>query len=231
MTNSAINYFSCPICNFRSKDRNEIRIHFQAVHKHKMDSNTSLAKQLKAINRTSKEPAIYILFVFLAPLNNSNSIVDDNDLTKHDPLDEFVESIDKMITKTTNKEKRLPCDTCKETFSYKGYFVAHKCKRKGVKSFKCESCGKSYFTKSELNSHKRVHSDEKPYECKKCGNKFKRQSDLTHHMSTHSKKRPFECGECKQHLIYHMRSRHGVIGEPKMKYICIITSFSVLQRL
>ncbi|VDN97405.1 unnamed protein product [Rodentolepis nana] len=211
MTNSPVDYFYCLSCNFRSENRNEFEIDFQALHEQNMNSTTSLGMPvckilfpLLDLNETyddtfPSKPVIHILFIFLAPLNKFNSILDNDLPTKHGPLDVVDESIAKMSKEITNKEKRLSCDKCKMKFRYPSQLETHKRRHSGEKPFECESCGNQFIRKSELNSHKLVHTDERPHECRKCGKKFKRQSDLSQHMRTHTFKHT-------HHLTRYLRS-------------------------
>ncbi|VDN97224.1 unnamed protein product [Rodentolepis nana] len=181
--------------------------------------------RLESTFRTLKESVIHIFVLLLAPLNKSNSIVGNNRLTKHGPLDEVDESNAKMSKGTTNKEKRFTCDVCNKTCSRQSKLNIHKLKHSGKKPFKCEACGNQFYTKFELNSHKLVHRDERPHKCRKCEKTFKRQKDLSEHMLSHNEERPYDCEECKKafkrkhHLTVHLRSHKGKNPTPVGKEI------------
>ncbi|XP_061836074.1 uncharacterized protein [Nerophis lumbriciformis] len=158
---------------------------------------------------------------FLAPLSDSESEDDDEELLSSD-----TDCEGDMRTHTDNKhskcskvkptgEKPFNCSVCAKNFTQKSSLTEHMRTHTGEKPFNCSACAKNFTHRSSLAQHMRTHTGEKTFNCSVCAKNFTHQSSLIQHMRTHTGEKPFNCSACAKNFTHrsslnqHMRRHTG----------------------
>src|SRR5277367_5522147 len=123
--------------------------------------------------------------------------------------------------RSSEREKKYPCDTCGKRFLKPSLLKIHERSHSGEKPFECEECGQRFSQKSHLTQHQRIHTGETPFQCRHCPKKFKRRSHLRRHERIHSGVKPHECGKCgKRFGLMGNLSKHILIHTGEKPYKC-----------
>jgi len=178
-------------------------------------------------------------------------------MSKHDRLEEDCPRKIKCKRKATeyarnkeyikNKEKKMVCDICAESFAFQSGLDAHKkrqhfetekvpcdtCGKIVKKSnmeahikevhatprFTCSWCGKGFYYQSFLNEHQRIHTgDFKSAVCDLCGSNYKNVKILRRHVKyAHQDIRPYQCDHCEKKFHTKQRLERHVNGHTKLK--------------
>ena len=109
-------------------------------------------------------------------------------------------------------EKPHSCEICKEVFSSKIDYKAHR-KTHLANSYDCDICGKSFKFQKYLNKHKKLHNSEKAIICDICGKSFTVQRYMARHKKeAHGHVNEYSCDKCKESfttrnkLLSHMKT-------------------------
>lgn len=118
----------------------------------------------------------------------------------------------------SHKAKSYECQFCLRTFQSQKMLSSHDksgmCQK--AKRF-CTLCQKTFCDSTRLKYHtKTVHGGQKPWSCSICDKTFTELRSLKEHQHIHAQERPFPCQRCdkkfvqKNHLTYHLASKHGI---------------------
>ena len=106
--------------------------------------------------------------------------------------------------------KLYSCETCHNSFLWKGNLTRHQLIHTGNRNHICEFCGRSFTYKYNLTRHLLIHYGDKPYKCEICEKAFSEKKNLSRHMLIHNGESAFICGICiksfkeKNNLTRHM---------------------------
>ncbi|CAG0917658.1 unnamed protein product [Notodromas monacha] len=107
-----------------------------------------------------------------------------------------------------NKERRIKCELCDETFFHYAPKRNHLAKVHGIKADRrvntCELCGKVFVTKDSLKIHRfTVHGIRglKTYACPTCGKEYIERKRLEEHIMAHDGVKPNACPMCDHRTI------------------------------
>lgn len=133
----------------------------------------------------------------------------------------------------SEKNERVTCNECGQTFSTPGNLNSHKKIHLKCKAYVCTYCGRGFNQLHNLKEHTNRHTGEKPYMCEwkfgdsVCGKKFGRKTNLTAHTRVHTGLKPFKCNieGCDRAYMFEIdlkRHKYSIHGIFTKKHICPI---------
>ena len=111
----------------------------------------------------------------------------------------------------TTTRKKIPCETCRQKFSFQGQLDQHKIVHRTINTHQCmaKGCGCWFMRKADLIVHAETHN-KKEYKCNLCPSfmtflcKYWKE-----HMKGHSSVLPYACSKCGKRFLYCQQvSRH-----------------------
>lgn len=128
---------------------------------------------------------------------------------------------------TSEKNERVSCTECGQTFSTPGNLNSHKKIHLKCKAYVCTYCGRGFNQLHNLKEHTNRHTGERPYKCELCGKNFGRKTNLTAHTRVHTGEKPFKCNidTCDRAYMFEIdlkRHKYSIHGIFTKKHICQI---------
>ena len=208
--------FSCPSCDFKSKEKGVIRSHIRVKHeniKYQFDLCTSTFVSRKTMVDHKRYAHLGPRETFICEVCPNKIYRQKCGLTKH--IDIEHEGQTNPFTTTTEPTKE---DNQLRRFNENPILSAIHNVR-----LKCNVCPKTFGLAHLLERHLLYHSDERPFGCQQCSKRFREKGNLKRHMRTHLEtiERPFKCIDCdKNYSEFSHLNRHRQSHHEKMKHNC-----------
>ena len=169
-TNPTLMSYSCTLCDYVTKYKNNFKEHNEIVHlkiRHKCDQcgveltqKRHLRKHKMSVHSTARP--------FICEVC-SDSFKSNQNLKSHM---EYIHSLQRHV-----------CKHCGKIYNNNDALKAHNRYHDENLQLKCELCGKGFVSRQKLKEHMNTHTGKKPYICliESCSAAFASTSSLSHH--------------------------------------------------